>query len=78
MFCVRTPSGATRASVLRFWMEVSDPVCAPDNAEIADILEARLKPGEFGLRQTNRAGDHQFVHRACDSNVDGKRSALQL
>src|ERR1700686_4131352 len=47
IFCVRTPSGATRASVLRFWMDVSDPLCDPDNAEIADILDERLKPASL-------------------------------
>src|SRR5260370_9756019 len=47
IFCVRTPSGATRASVLRFWMEVSDPLWDPDNAEIADILDERLKPASL-------------------------------
>ena len=78
MFCVRTPSGATRASVLRFWMEVSDPLCDPDNAEIADILEAEIEAGEFGLRQPDRAGDHQFVDRSGDSHVYRERSALQL
>src|SRR5580693_5607701 len=47
IFCVRTPSGATRASVLRFWMEVSDPLCDPDKAEMADILDERLKPASL-------------------------------
>ncbi|PYT52803.1 MAG: hypothetical protein DMG46_26030 [Acidobacteria bacterium] len=40
-------------------------------------LRGEIEAGQFGLRQTNRASDDQFVHRAGDSQVGGKRSALQ-
>src|SRR2546422_7228819 len=46
-FCVLMPSGATWASVLRFWIDVSCPVCAPDKADIADSFDPRLKPASL-------------------------------
>ena len=41
-------------------------------------LGGQVEALEFGLRQANRAGDHQLVNRPRDPHIDGKRPALQF